>query len=501
MSHLFKNDLSIFFKIFKVIIIIIILALYLYGFNNYQGNKILYSIFSVVSNYLIFFAFRKKAIFFETFFSLLLWLGFWFKFTFTIAFTSGQFNEGVGIFDYSKTLFNESLIVSTIGISAFIFSGHFRELFLFNYPKKLENTSIKNNFFCIGQKKIWIMFFIFIIIVGILNFYFKIYQKGLLPIYDINFIISGTFKWLLLFGLSSISTVLIFYEYNYFKKFFLLTTFVVIFETFISSLFMLSRGMIFNSCAIIFGIYKFSNKNGTPNNLGYYIKSFFLIIVFFYISVSSVNYLRANYFYIGKSAEYSQLLAKKKENKENKRKISNKTLQNLTSFDENYYEIFYLLINRWVGIDGVMAVVSKKDLLNVPFLISAFKELPNAYNPTFYEFTFGLKSMNINTNENQLYENVKGNTLPGIVAFFYYSGSYLILFIIIFFICILASYIEFISFKLSSKNLIFSALIGQVIAFRFIHFGYLPQQSYLLFGTILLTIIFTYLLSILLKKI
>jgi len=43
-------------------------------------------------------------------------------------------------------------------------------------------------------------------------------------------------------------------------------------------------------------------------------------------------------------------------------------------------------------------------------------------------------------------------------------------------------------------------LIGQVIAFRFIHFGYLPHQSYLLFGTILLTIMFTYTLSVLLKK-
>ncbi len=258
--------------------------------------------------------------------------------------------------------------------------------------------------------------------------------------------------------------------------------------------------MIFNSCALLFGIYKFSNKSGTPNNLGYYLKSFFLIIVLFYISVSSVNYLRANYFYVGKSAEYSKLLIKEKQieiKKETEKEIDKK----FTSLNENNSEILYLLINRWVGIDGVMAVVSKKDLLNVPFLISAFEERPKADSPTFYELTFGLESMNSYTNENKLYKNVKGNTLPGVVAFFYYSGSYLILFIIIFFICVLAAYIEFISFKLSSKNLIFSALIGQVIAFRFIHFGYLPHQSYLLFGTILLTIIFTYLLSVLLKKI
>ena len=387
-------------------------------------------------------------------------------------------------------MFNESLIVSSIGISAFIFSGHIRELFLYNYPIRLENQIFRSNFFSLSQKKIWIIFFIFFLIIGILNFYFKIYQKGLLPIYDINFLISGTFKWLLLFGLSSISAVLIFYEFNYFKKFFLFTTFLIILETFLTSLSMLSRGMIFNACALLFGIYKFSNKIGKPNNLRFYLKSFSLIFVLFYISVSSVNYLRSNYFYVGKSAEFSKLLDKKVVKKEDDKKF--------ITLKQNNSEILFLLINRWVGIDGVMSVVSKKELLSLPFLVSAFQERARADSPTFYELTFELESMNSYSNE--LYENVKGNTLPGILAFIYYSGSYFILFIIMFLITIFASYLEYISFKLSSQNLIFSALIGQVIAFRFIHFGYLPHQSYLLFGTILLTIIFTYTLSVLQKK-
>ena len=106
----------------------------------------------------------------------------------------------------------------------------------------------------------------------------------------------------------------------------------------------------------------------------------------------------------------------------------------------------------------------------------------------------------MNTSSDEIYDNVKGNTLPGILAFSYYSGSYYILFIIIFMITIFGTFLEYISFKLSSQNLIFSALIGQVIAFRFIHFGYLPHQSYLLFGTILITIIFVCLLSFLLKR-
>ena len=58
-----------------------------------------------------------------------------------------------------------------------------------------------------------------------------------------------------------------------------------------------------------------------------------------------------------------------------------------------------------------------------------------------------------------------------------------------------ASLIEYFSFKMTNKNLIFSSLIGQIIAFRFIHFGYLPHQTYLLFSAIFLSILMIYILN------
>ena len=98
--------------------------------------------------------------------------------------------------------------------------------------------------------------------------------------------------------------------------------------------------------------------------------------------------------------------------------------------------------------------------------------------PTFYERTFFLENIN-SYGINNPYENVKGNTLTGIISFLFYSGSFIFLFIGMFAICAFASLIEFIAYKASKSNLIFTCLIGQVIAFRYIHFGYLPKQSYL----------------------
>ena len=495
MSHLFKKNYKFIYKTFILLILSGIIILTYLGIQNYSSSKINYLSFSIISNFLILFAFRKNAFFFETFFSLLLWLGFWFKFTCTIVFTDGMFREGTGFFDYSNESFDKVLIVSQIGLLSFIISGYFRQSFLFKYPEKLILQNLKKSFFKVGRKKIWIIFIFFYIFIAFLNFYFKIYQKGLLPIYDINFILSGIFKWLLLFGLSAISATLLYYEYNFYKKFFFISALIILFETFFTSLSMLSRGMIFNAIALLYGIYKFSKKIDRPNSFSYYLKSTTIIFILFYISVSSVNYVRANYFYVGKSVDF--VIEKIEKDKKTQDQIQSEIPKKYATSKEINSEILYLIINRWVGVDGIMAVTSKNDILSLEFLFSSFKERPTKDTPTFYELTFGLEN-NISTNE--LYDNVKGNTLPGILAFLFYSGSYFILFIGIFILSIIASSIEFVSFKLSSNNLIFSSLIGQVIAFRFIHFGYLPHQTYLLFGTIILNIFFIFILNLYLKK-
>ncbi len=257
--------------------------------------------------------------------------------------------------------------------------------------------------------------------------------------------------------------------------------------------------MIFNAFALFFGIYKFSNKLNIHNKLTYYLKSLSIILVLFYISVISVNYVRANYFYVGKSAQFVYKEFKKIIGKE---AINNKRVKTkFSNLSQHHEEILYLSVNRWVGVDGVMSVISKKEILNKMFLLNSFKERANPIQPTFYELKFDLK---ITQNAVQVYKSVKdvkGNTLPGIIAFLFYSGSYYFLFISMFIICIIASLIEYLAFKLSWNNLIFSALIGQVISFRLIHFGYLPHQSYLLFGTIIITIFLVYLTNFFIKKI
>lgn len=84
-------------------------------------------------------------------------------------------------------------------------------------------------------------------------------------------------------------------------------------------------------------------------------------------------------------------------------------------------------------------------------------------------------------------------SLPGYIAFLYYPGSLLFLFCAVFSFSIVAVLFEYFVYRLGGKNLVFCALIAQVIAFRYTSFGYVPIQSYMLFGSVLLNVLIFFL--------
>lgn len=488
MSYLFKNNKNLYLKI-KYLFITIFLTIFYFGLISYDGNKIIYFLFSLLNFLLFYFIFRKKALFFEVFFGLLLFLGFWFKLSVTISitpFTVGQFSEGSGLFNHDPNSYDDVVIISSIGIIAFIFMGLLRQIF-FCYPEKIFYEKNKNYFYIKNRTKLWILFLIFSLIVFILNINYGVYQKGLVSNFEGNTFFSNSLKWLLIFGLTSISSWLLFNEIRL-NKINYITYFITIFEIFLSSLSMISRGMIFNSAAIYYGVYKFSKKL----NLFFKVKKFLIflsfIFILFYISVISVNQIRTNFFYIGQSIPAENNLLKKDESLK-KDKIINSVKE--INISKQNSEFIYLAINRWVGIDAIMAISAKKEILSFNLFQSAFYERFDRYGLSFYEKTFNLKD-NITQKINS---NAKGNTLIGIIGFSYYTGNKIFIFLFVSFLCLIASMIEFLSFKMSNKNIIFSSLIGQIIAFRFIHFGYLPHQTYLIFSAIFLSILMIYILN------
>jgi len=145
-----------------------------------------------------------------------------------------------------------------------------------------------------------------------------------------------------------------------------------------------------------------------------------------------------------------------------------------------------LFIDRWVGIEGVMAV-SSYPKLGWNFWDKAWQETYNENATSFYDMNL-IESPYINTDKTKHHYI----SLPGIVAFFFYPGSFAFLFGSMFMLGTIAALIEKIVFNLGGQNVILCSLLAQVIGYRFASFGYVPTQTYLLIGTLFLNLFIIY---------
>ena len=496
MSHLFKKSKKTLFLI-KFIIFTPILLLFSKVCFLYTGYKIIYILFSFVSFYLILFSFRKKSLFYENFFGVLLFLGFWLKFSFIIAFDLG-FGEGMDgfIFIFPKN-FDDALLASICGFLGFIFYGHIRELY-FSYPDKIT-LNFNNPIYEKYRILILSIFICLILSICFANTHFRIYQRGLIG-ENYHFLISGFVKTALLYFLSFCSAIILYFDLVKFKKIFLVVILIVFFEAFFSSVSMLSRGMIFNSSALLFALYKFTNK------INLFLKLLTLLLITFYFSVYSVNYLRTNIHKFGNMDTVTNINLEKLENykKEHLGSVDNiKTPQNIgDTFRSKIYanSILNLVIFRWVGIESILIVTKNKEILGFDMFKKSLNEKFKPNNYSFYETIFSLKGGEGATTLEGAKGVIKGNTLPGIIAYLFFTGSFTFLFFVMFILCGIASILEFLTFMLLGKNMLASSIIAMSIAYRYAHFGYLPKQSYLLFGSIIGVIIILFILKKLYKK-
>jgi hypothetical protein len=468
-------------KILNIFLCVIILTLLPFGFNSYEGNKIYYLIFTLISSYALLISFQKRSSSFESFFSLLIWLGFWFKFTVQISFLNSLFPEGSGLFDYKPSSYDDVLVISSVSIVAFIAARYFRLKFIFDYTNISIYKINYNNYlsFYSNNRKIihWIYFFS-IVFFPFLNFIFVYFQKGTIPETILPLGLNHIINWLLMFGLTSFSTIIIFFEFklknddsNKMIKYGFL-------ETFNSSISILSRAMIFNSTALIYGLYRLTEIKNIKVKKNIFIRYFMIVLLLFMTSLLIVSKLRqSNDFPIGHEVHaYIPMI-----------NIDNDEMVNevVNDLSKELNQILFLLAGRWVGVEGVMAVSGKNDL-NFNSFFESFKDEFN-YSNSFYENKIK-GSKYIYSSKPKIYTVY----VPGIVAFLFYTKSLIFLFFGIFLLCIFCSIIEFFAYKLSSGNIVFSYLIGNILAYRLAHFGYLPQNSYKLILAIIFNIFLVY---------
>ena len=307
--------------------------------------------------------------------------------------------------------------------------------------------------------------------------------------------------------------------------------------------------MILNSSAIIYGLHK---NLEILNKKNFYLVFKLLVVLFFlfFLSLTISVKLRAKFFTWDYNVTKANFLENNIEIKKYKKneifiekekinfsdldrneKISNEKIPDDRTFTEkilmfknktivaanktiialknSILQVWYLSSKRWVGMDSMIMVSDNTQRNFNTFLYSLSDKFSKSENPYYEKFFINKfnksgygdfpdrEIVKYNKAGQQLY----GVLTPGFISFFHYSNNSFFLFFSIFFTVIVAMLFErFFSF-LSGNNLILVSFLSHTTIYRLIHFGYLPQQTYLLFGSIFANLVLFYLIKQLYLKI
>ena len=385
-------------------------------------------------------------------------LSFWFKFNCILYFNNIKVTEGD--FDLTISNYDNATFIIIIVFIACIFASFLKKIIVKNLIKEIK-FEIKSSFIIFyKQYRLFILslFLVFLIFVWGTNFYFQIYSKGLVNA-DIVSAVKHFYSWILTYGLAVFTSVLIYIDFLIFKnnKIFILG----IIEPFFTQMNILSRSFLIFFVAYLRGFLSLIDKKKIIFTKIFLIKLLFVILILFFLSIYSVSIIRSFKF----------------------DKIHNNQFP--ITIISTFSNIFSLSINRWVGIDALLAVSQNKKL-SYDFFLSAWKEKSNIQNKSFYIDNFFGRFKYSGFER----ENLNIVITPGIVAFLYYSGSEIFVFFTIIFLIIVCSLVEMLFYITSRRNIILANIIGLALSIRFIHFGYVPINSIFF----VLSFFFTYLI-------
>ena len=457
--ELLKNSnkyINIFISLFFILNVFIFFLTVFYLKHSIKS----YIIFSLISIFYFQFSCLKFRSYTELYMSIFLYLGFWFKSSIFLIFndyTYLQFPESPQTSNIMTDEYLNKHLSEVFNIASFSIITIFLTFYIINNFTLLTNKKYNickldglKKFFINNKLKLYFFYIFLSISIIFLNYIFSIAYRG--KIYLGFDIIENIFKIFLFFGILIIACI--FFELednkNNIKKF----IFFNIIQGFFISISIHSRAMIFEQLAIFFSIFrKIKSKL-------FGIKIFLFMISFFFLSVFIVSLIRYN----------------------------NSKSSNSFFFIK---EVFNLTTARWVGIDGLSAVVAYKEK-GLSFYFNALKE-KNKSEVTYYE-------KNIFKKELEPVNFYKSIYVPGFIAFIYYSNSIYILIITLIFLITILVCIERVVYFFSMNSLIITNYLALVVVWRMIHFGVYPIYTLYYYSTIILFLFFIYFSNTLLNK-
>ena len=499
------------------------LLLFMLGLSGYSGSKVTYALFSIVIGAMLVTGFRQKISYSYLCLTIFLWLGFWLKLTLhTIL--NYPFVEPVESFvEEGAEAWDEVLYAATVG-SLGVMTGNI----IFNFVKshisamRGEVKIAVPPWYPKSRKWIWTGLMITATTTIFINMKYGVHLIGLVPRMVLMWPLNAVVAWLLNIELATGIAVLLWWDIAL-KKNTTVPIYAIIVETFISSVSVLSRAVyVFHTIPQLWAVFQFKQllQGGSRTKIILFSVTFALLLV---ISISAVTTFR-NYLY--QSGTYSStvyqvnyahwevisgtiaflesqldsasleervalrkriselrleiqmnelVLHKEKRKWEESMKSGSRQYRILMNefgyqvTDGFFTQILYLSVDRWIGLKGLMAVQSYPEK-NMGLLENALNEKSGAGQIDIYQKISNSIYMESNNSK------FRFASLPGAVAFLYYSNSFWIVMLGMIFFSLAVLVVELIINTVTANPILWS-LYGAVLVSNVTQFGVFPLQS------------------------
>lgn len=486
-----KKKLDFIFKHkLKVVLGFIWLILFLSGLFAYEGTTFVYVIFSVVFSLMLFSGIHKQVSYGYLFLVIFLWLGFWFKLTASYFLSGGLpfiFEEAVGNFNKSIGAWDQVLWIATCACMGVMLARFIYASFRSKHSYKEVQAKAPEWYLAI-RVWLWIIVPIALVAVASFNVVYGIHQIGITPRTILFWPLNALISWMLNIGFALMFSAMIWWDMAE-KRGIALQLCAILFEGFVASISVISRSMFLFHVLPQILVFTRTKDVAKPLSRKLILLFFAAFVVLFLFSIAAVSVVRDHQY----QESMPNLLSDN-----NAVTIKSGDLvqtEELATYDESpppahssfrFKLIRQLVVNRWIGMEGVMAVASypkKSDLLFWKMLmekreagkVSAYQQISNST----YQAADGLHQF---------------ASLPGPAAFFFYSGSLVVVIVGMTALTLLMMVIERGLFILT-KNPLFCTLFGMTAANTIAQFGITPRQDMPYYLTIVLFAILIFFLQ------
>lgn len=380
------------------------LSLAVTGFFSYAGSSLTYIAFSLIFLFLLIDGIFNRVSFGYAFLVVFLWLGFWLKLVVHLC-LNYAYLEPVGYFDGNTKSWDAVLTVSTVGAMAVILA---KVLFSKYVVKRLDSIEFGSKvpfWYLSARKWLWGGVWVAIILLPIINVTFGISQVGIVPSLILPWHLNALVIWLMGFGLAALIFTLVHWDHTL-KQGWVMGGGGVLAEAFFSSLSSISRAMyIFKTLPYLIVLFarRFSVSQERKRAKWLVLTMWLCLLVVNLVLVMVLRYSENSP--IDASSNRSQLAIVKDSS-------------SFSSFVEQISNrVAHLVVDRWIGLEGVMAVVAYPEK-NFDLFANALREKREIGKVDFYTAEIGRAGI---TDADAV--KFQYASLPGGMAFFYFAGT------------------------------------------------------------------------------